>query len=385
MSVSSKGISGTESMRHKFKFDISTDRKELGQGRGDVNGYEAYLKNQEDELKKAHPDTFKGFKAATGPDAFSHGSGPFEVTPGLAQVRIVHSAGLIMDGGNACQASISWQNIVNSLPSKEMKAQLSKLSAMQTLPASVKITAATVGDNAAYRNMCHLKVSDGSLPYSKTMNTPHLYKRGDGTCKAVGYPLHLLTDEGGYVLEEPPQLTNQFAQYWYISNSMLTNCAYEQKSQNGTFVSIPKNTDAARLMYYVLVVKNGAGAEHPEENVTKLDEKLFTSTYADNNDLDNWRFPQVTFDDVASLLAGKLKDVRDKSYNCETMYIDVEAFDVFKETIFKGKPPMPILVTLEIDLHLPQMRESVVADAGGSGAGSKKLLAGARLNEDFDE
>ena len=370
----------------KYKFDLLADRAALSEkGENNVLGYDKYLEAQEAELR-AVDSTFKGFKPNGGPDAFSHASGPFEVTPGLAQVRIVHSAGLIMDGGNPCQASISWQNIVNSIPSQEMKAQLAKLSAMQTLPASVKITAATVGDNVAYRNMCHLKVSDGSVPFSKTMNTPHLYKRGDGTCKAVGYPLHLLTDEGGYVLEEPPQLTNQFAQYWYISNSMLTSCAYEQKSQKGTYVSIPKNSDAARLMYFVLVIKNGRGAPHGD-NVTDLDSEKFTQNYRDNNDKDNWRFPQSVFDDVAGLLAGKLQDVQDKSFNCETMYIDVEAFDVFKETIFKGKPPMPILVTLEIDLHLPQLREAVVVDAKRSrrNKGKGSALTGASDLAEFSD
>lgn len=373
----------------KYKFDL-LDRAALAAEKGENNvpGYDKYLESQEAALKAewiekgGDASMFKGFKPSAGPEAFSHASGPFEVTPGLAQVRIVHSAGLIMDGGNPCQASISWQNIVNSIPSQEMKAQLAKLSAMQTLPASVKITAATVGDNVAYRNMCHLKVSDGSVPFSKTMNTPHLYKRGDGTCKAVGYPLHLLTEEGGYVLEEPPQLTNQFAQYWYISNSMLTSCAYEQKSQKGTYVSIPKNSDAARLMYFVLVIKNGCGAP-PGDNVTGMDSAIFTQSFRDNNDQDNWRFPQHVFEDVSNLLAGKLQDVQDKSFNCETMYIDVEAFDVFKETIFKGKPPMPILVTLEIDLHLPQMREAVVADVQ---RGRKTKDKGKKVGaEDFED
>ena len=375
MSVSSR--------RPQWKFDLTADRTHLDAASKAEPGYTNYLEAHARDLK------VDGFKSNGGPDAFSYSAGPFEMTPDLAHVRIVHTMGLLMEGGNACQASINWANIINSLPSKELKAQLSKLSAMQTLPASLKISAATVGDNVAYRNMCHIKVADGSLPYSKTMNTPHLYKRGDGTCKSVGYPMHLLTDDGGYLLEEPPQLTNQFAQYWYISNSMLTSTAYKQESSNGTFVSIPKNSDAARLMYFVLVIKNGAGAELEADNVTKLNAAGFSEEFKDANDPMSWRFPQNIFDDVAGLLAGKLQDVRDKSYNCETMYVDVEAFDIFKETIFKNKPPMPVLITMEIDLHLPEMREAVAADSRGlikgAGGGSSKKVVGTHIADFADE
>ena len=47
-----------------------------------------------------------------------------------------------------------------------------------------------------------------------------------------------------------------------------------QESQHGTYISIPKNSEAARLMYYVLVVKNGAMAPS-DQNVTQLDNPGF--------------------------------------------------------------------------------------------------------------
>lgn len=193
---------------------------------------------------------------------------------------------------------------------------------MQSLPASVKIAAASVGDNVAYRDMCHVKVFDGTKEHvrghsgevAKLMNTQHLYKKTGASSEPVGYPLHLLTEvrtsipppracfsshhpmystelrtqEGGFVLEEPPQLTDTFKHYWYISNSMLTSSAYKQESSTGTYISIPKNSDAARLMYYVLVIKNGAGAADPSANVTKLNAALFEESFNDANDQQSW-------------------------------------------------------------------------------------------------
>ena len=288
----------------RLKFDIK-DSDLLGTGGNNVQAYGDYLQKIEREEFEKNKPGFKGFESAK-PGWFPTGEqneGPFEMTPDLAQVRIVHSVGLVMKDGAFDRTEIKWPSIVNSLANKELRDRLLNLSAVQTLPASVKIAAATVGDNIAYRDMCHVQVFDGSnhdpkrrhgeeqkkKGHGKIMNTNHLYQNpGNGRPQDVGYPLHLLTEEGGFVLEEPPQLTDTFKHYWYISNSMLTSCAYKQESSNGTYISIPKNSDAARLMYYVLVIKNGMGAADQTHNVTHLDAELFSQSFNDNNDAQSW-------------------------------------------------------------------------------------------------
>ena len=346
-----------------LKFDLVADRNLLNEpGKNGTSSYASYLQAQEKEHSApGKPFEFASQKPAWFPSG-EQNEGPFEVTPDLAQVRIVHSVGMVMNCGKPAVAKITWANIVQSLQG-EMKDKLTTLSASQTLPASVKIVAATVGDHLAYRNMCHVKVYDGSAN-RKLMNTPHLYRKGDTPSSQVGYPLHLLTDEGGFVLEEPPQLTETFKHYWYISNSMLTSFAYKQETAMGTFISIPKNSDAARLMYYVLVVKNGAGAGSSENdgNVTGLTAAGFEANYNDKNDFSSWRFPESTFNEVTSLLSQKLKDVRDKSFNCGSIEVEVQAFDTFRDTMLIDKGHIPVLITLEIDLHLPMVRDATTKE-----------------------
>lgn len=60
------------------------------------------------------------------------------------------------------------------------------------------------------------------------------------------------------------------------------------------------------------------------------------------------RFPEVTFNEVSSLLQSKLADVRSKSFDCTTIGVEVEAFDVFREHVFAGKGNIPVLITLEV-------------------------------------
>lgn len=347
----------------KFKFDLVGDRD--GMQKAGANGtasYDSLLVSEAEQLKKMDAE-FGGFPANMG--ELNNGAiGPFEITPNLAQVRLVHTLGMVMPAGEKGSASILWSHIVSSLGDPGLKAQLGSLSPMQTLPSGVKITAATVGNNPAYRNMCHVKVFDGS-DVPKVMNTPHLYRQGDSASAAditIGYPLHLLSEEGGFLLEEPPQLTDTFKHYWYISNSMLSSSAYKQESAQGTFISIPKNSDAARLMYFVLVIKNGAGAATPEENVTGLDAAGYQKAFRDGNEFLSWRFPEHTFNEVCSLLAGKLEDVRSKSFDCSKITVEVEAFKIFKSAYFSAKTDIPVLITLEIDLHLPLKREAVDKD-----------------------
>lgn len=228
------------------------------------------------------------------PSAAADG-GPFETTPDLAQVRIVHSIGLMTKSRNTVE--LKWSGIVDNIKSEEVRAKISNFNPMQSLPACVKITAATIksGKGADMRNAFHLQVQDAKR---KPLHTPHMYVGGAGrrgASETVGYPLHLLTEEGGYVLEEPPQLTDTFRHYWYISNTMLTCCAYKQESSRGNFVQIPKNSDAARLMYYILVTKNGAGAASSDENITKLSN---FEDFQDQNERTCWRFPEFIFNKV---------------------------------------------------------------------------------------
>lgn len=177
----------------KLKFDLNTDRGLLEAGSNGIDGYKDYLTKEESRLRTNNKE-FKGFGSEWSPGASGPSEGgPFEGPPDLAQVRIVHSVGMVMDGGNKARADILWPNIVSSILDKEVQERLKKLSAVQSLPASVKIANATVGDNVAYRNMCHVKVFDAKSP-PKLMNTQHLYKKSDGRSEPVGYPLHLLTE-----------------------------------------------------------------------------------------------------------------------------------------------------------------------------------------------
>lgn len=301
--------------------------------------------------------------------------GPFDSTPELAQVRIVHSIGLEMVRGSSASGEITFANIVQSVRDKDLRKKLGQLEPSSTLPASVKIVAATVGDSPAYRDMCHVKVRDS---LGKVMNTPHLYKGNSKVSGDVGYPLHLLTEEGGFVLEEPPQLTDTFKHYWYINKSMLTANMYREQGHAGDYVKLPRNSDASRLMYFVLVVKNGAGSGSSDQNVTGLDKSLFEKEFADKNDEYYWRFPEYYFKEVSKLLQDKLNDVRSKSFNCQSIGVEVSSFDVFSK-LLTDKASVPILLTIEIDLHLPLTRDAVDA------ADSAKAADGARKFETFED
>lgn len=46
------------------------------------------------------------------------------MTPDLAQVRIVHSVGMVMDGGAKASAEILWPNIVSSIADKELRVRV---------------------------------------------------------------------------------------------------------------------------------------------------------------------------------------------------------------------------------------------------------------------
>ena len=347
------------------QFDIADDRESIN------TAYNAMLQKTYNINTKTLPPNEPGWFPTK-----EQVEGPFEITPDLAQVRIVHSVGLVMENGEKGSNNITWANIIASLPNN-MKEQLKLLSATQTLPASVKIVAATVGDNPAYRDMCHVKVRDGSgklaggIENGKLMNTPHLYKNS-AKGENVGYPLHLLTDEGGYVLEEPPQLTDTFKHYWYISNSMLTSYARKLELSYGNYISVPKNSAAARLMYFVLVVKNGAMAG--PDDVTGMTQESFEEQYNFRDDESSWRFPEATFNEVTDLLAAKLQDVRDKSFDCTSVNVEVEAFDIFKQYVLTGKGSIPVLITLEIDLHLPM--SSTAADETGPNRHAKPVAQG---------
>lgn len=92
---------------------------------------------------------------------------------------------------------------------------------------------------------------------------------------------------------------------------------------------------------------------------------------------------------MSTLLSSKLKDVRDKSFNCETIRVEVEAFDVFREHILSGKGKIPVLVTLEIDLHLPLMRDAVEMDptlfGAEGGKAQNKLGPAGYKSSDFED
>ena len=273
--------------------------------------------------------------------------GPFDIPPELATIGIIQSVGAVMKNGSASMV-IKWEDIVAQLDG-DLRASVSKMSPTQTLPACIRITGATIGDNEQYRNMCHIRLRDAS---DKLMTTKHMYRADDGNSDDIGFPLHLLTEDGGILLEEPQQLTNTFKHYWYISKSMLTCSAFQQQSTGGMFYSIPRSSDAAKLMYYVLVVKNGKYAMDPADNVTNQDNVSFTNTYADRNDDTCWRFPEITFKEVSALLADKLAEVKKNSYDCTRIKVNIDAFSVFRETL-ASKGNVPVLITLEIDIHLP--------------------------------
>ena len=169
---------------NKLKLDAVPNREQL-----EVPSYQDINKDDDNRVPPA--------QQSSGGQVGS--SGPFEVTPELFQVRILMNVGIVMDRGAAASTTVHWSNIVQTLQNRALRKTLQKLSPAQTLPASVKIVSATVGDSDSYRNMCHVKVFDHGK--EKTMNTAQLYKGAQTKCEEVGYPLHLLTEEGGFVLE----------------------------------------------------------------------------------------------------------------------------------------------------------------------------------------
>lgn len=363
--------------RLKYKFDIG-DRNDLD--KAGSNGDESYaeLLQQEaafaTEKANAGGAPFTGFPVVSDPlsTTFSQG-GPFEVTPNLAQLRLSFngSCKMVKDATTKNMTGtieFHFDQVVDSLTNTELKEQLKHVHPIHTLPASIKVSAASVGDNPTYRNMCHVKVFDATPGKKKLMNTPHIYRGVGGPTKIdnIGYPLQLLTDEGGFLLEEPPQVTDTFRHYINICNSMLSSSAYKQESPQGTHIIIPKNSDAARLMYFVLVIKNGKNA--PGGDVTGLDKDAYQSEFRDKNDSMSWRFPEHIFQDVSDLLAGKLTAVREKSYNCSTITLEVSTFDVYRQ-YFDTMDSLPMMISLEIDLHLPMSNHAVAADVAGEMAG----------------
>ena len=90
-------------------------------------------KNLRDELPE--------YTRFAGQDDSDDPAGPFDVTPDLAQATIVHTVGLYMIDGKPSTVKISWDKI-RMAASPEMREKLSKLSAVQTLPASIKVMSA---------------------------------------------------------------------------------------------------------------------------------------------------------------------------------------------------------------------------------------------------
>ena len=56
------------------------------------------------------------------------------------------------------------------------------------------------------------------------------------------------------------------------------------------------------------------------------------------------------------LLGTKLNDVRNKSFDLSTIHFSVKPFSVFKDYAEKN---MPVLLTIEVDIHLPLARDAV--------------------------
>lgn len=279
------------------------------------------------------------------------GGGIFEVNPNLANMGWQVTFGGVMEKGATGTVTVQWPHIVDSIVDKELKSSISKLSPSQCLPNKVKIISATVGANCGTRNMCHVEVLDHTR---KAMNTPHLFKSTTSASKPVGYPLHLLQPEGGYILEEPPQLTDTFRHYWYVSKRMLTSSAFKHDMGSSTFYAMHKNSEAARIMYHVLVTRNGANSGN---DITGLDAESFEKAYnfeTTQDELPMWRFPEAEYKEVLKLLASKLEDVKSKSFNCESVTVNVAPFDVFKPAITK-LDSVPFVITLEIDLYLPML------------------------------
>lgn len=160
------------------------------------------------------------------------------------------------------------------------------------------------------------------------------------------------------VLDEPPPLKEAFKHYWYINERMLTGCVYRDETPEGNFTRIPKNSDAGRLMYYVLVKKNGRDSAN---NITDMTDDLFDESYKDGNDKTKsyWRFPERVFTEVQDLLKQKLNSVKNHSYNCTEISMTVAPFNVF-ERDFATKGEVGIAITFSIDLHLPLARSGPV-------------------------
>ena len=61
---------------------------------------------------------------------------------------------------------------------------------------------------------------------------------------------------------------------------------------------------------------------------------------------------------MSKLLADKLQDVRSKSFNCESITVELACFDVFRE-LMAAKGKVPAVLTVEVELHLPSSKDAL--------------------------
>lgn len=79
------------------------------------------------------------------------------------------------------------------------------------------------------------------------------------------------------------------------------------------------------------------------------------------------------------LLSTKLNDVRNKSFDLTSINFAVQPFSVFKDYANKN---LPVLLTIEVDIHLPLARDAVPAS---SSRRVQSAPAAARSENEFED
>ena len=82
--------------------------------------------------------------------------------------------------------------------------------------------------------------------------------------------------------------------------------------------------------------------------------------------------------DISKLLNEKLKTVKEKSYDCTKIHVEVAPFDVFLPQI--KNIDVPVIITLEIHLHIPIPKGEADIASGIMGQGA--IGAGESSDED---
>lgn len=275
--------------------------------------------------------------------------GPFENPPKVANLKIVTMVTMPYSPGGENRQRITSEHISAGVEDPVMKSQLRELNFATALPAGIRVVGSKIGIAHDMSDLFHVRVHDNK---GRCMNTKHLcigpQDTRDPRKLHIGYPLKLFqrgNDSTGWILDTNDKIPETFRQYVMLRKEHMLKDVERHKGVGGhpdTFLIDP-NSVAASILFFVIVKRNShiSKIETPEQ---------FRMQYADPSGC--LRMPAHLVEEVQELVFDRMKRVQEKSYDCQSLEVEVQMIDIFRE-MHPEITKVPISLTLEINLHVP--------------------------------